>query len=52
MLSSMEGEPPPMLGRRIVVYGGGNTVMNAARTAKRLGAADALVIRYALRPSW
>ena len=27
----------PKLGRRVVVYGGGNTAMDAARTAKRLG---------------
>src|SRR5581483_2594885 len=35
---------PPMLGRRVVVYGGGNTALDAARTAKRLGATDALVV--------
>ncbi|MDR1295350.1 MAG: NAD(P)-binding protein [Bifidobacteriaceae bacterium] len=34
----------PMLGRRVVVYGGGNTAMDAARTAVRLGAEDAVVI--------
>jgi NADPH-dependent glutamate synthase beta subunit-like oxidoreductase len=34
----------PLLGRRIVVYGGGNTAMDAARTAKRLGADEALII--------
>ena len=28
---------PPQLGRRVAVYGGGNTAMDAARTAKRLG---------------
>src|SRR6516165_3642104 len=28
----------PRLGRRVVVYGGGNTAMDAARTARRLGA--------------
>ena len=32
----MEGEEKPQLGRRVVVYGGGNTAMDAARTAKRL----------------
>ena len=32
---------PPLLGRRVVVYGGGNTAMDAARTAKRLGASEA-----------
>ena len=34
----------PRLGRRVVVYGGGNTAMDAARTAKRLGANEALII--------
>ncbi|HEU5184656.1 MAG TPA: NAD(P)-binding protein [Gemmatimonadaceae bacterium] len=34
----------PRLGRRVVVYGGGNTAMDAARTAKRLGAEEALII--------
>jgi NADPH-dependent glutamate synthase beta subunit-like oxidoreductase len=38
-----EGEPP-RLGRRVVVYGGGNTAMDAARTAKRLGAAETLIV--------
>ncbi|MGE5828030.1 MAG: NAD(P)-binding protein [Micromonosporaceae bacterium] len=34
----------PRLGRRVVVYGGGNTAMDVARTARRLGATDALVV--------
>jgi NADPH-dependent glutamate synthase beta subunit-like oxidoreductase len=34
----------PRLGRRVVIYGGGNTAMDAARTAKRLGAEEALII--------
>ncbi|MEI2716203.1 MAG: FAD-dependent oxidoreductase [Candidatus Nanopelagicales bacterium] len=34
----------PLLGRRVVVYGGGNTAMDAARTAKRLGADEAIVV--------
>ena len=38
LLQSMEGEERPLLGRRVVVYGGGNTAMDVARTAKRLGA--------------
>ena len=38
-----EGEPP-MLGRRVVVYGGRNTALDAARTAKRLGASEAIVV--------
>ena len=35
---------PPMLGRRVVVYGGGNTALDAARTARRLGAYEAIVV--------
>ena len=34
----------PRLGRRVVIYGGGNTAMDAARTAKRLGATEALIV--------
>jgi NADPH-dependent glutamate synthase beta subunit-like oxidoreductase len=34
----------PTLGRRVAIYGGGNTAMDAARTAKRLGAEEALII--------
>jgi NADPH-dependent glutamate synthase beta subunit-like oxidoreductase len=34
----------PSLGRRVAIYGGGNTAMDAARTAKRLGAEEALII--------
>lgn len=34
----------PQLGRRVVVYGGGNTAMDAARTLKRLGADDTIVV--------
>ncbi len=44
VLESMEGKEKPLLGRRVVVYGGGNTAMDAARTAKRLGATDAVVV--------
>ena len=44
MLRGMEDTEPPMLGRRVVVYGGGNTAMDAARTARRLGATDAVVV--------
>lgn len=35
---------PPELGRRVVVYGGGNTAVDTARTARRLGATDAVVV--------
>ena len=34
----------PKLGRRVAIYGGGNTAMDAARTARRLGAEEALII--------
>ncbi len=34
----------PVIGRRVAVYGGGNTAMDAARTARRLGADDALIV--------
>jgi 2-oxoacid:acceptor oxidoreductase delta subunit (pyruvate/2-ketoisovalerate family) len=44
LLRSMEGEEKPLLGRRVVVYGGGNTAMDAARTAKRLGASESIVV--------
>ncbi len=44
VLHSMEGEEKPLLGRRVAVYGGGNTAMDVARTAKRLGATDAVVV--------
>ncbi len=44
VLHAMEGEDKPMLGRRVAVYGGGNTAMDAARTARRLGATDAVVV--------
>ena len=33
-----------MLGRRVVVYGGGNTALDVARTAKRLGATEAIIV--------
>jgi 2-oxoacid:acceptor oxidoreductase delta subunit (pyruvate/2-ketoisovalerate family) len=44
VLRSMEGEEAPMLGRRVVVYGGGNTAIDVARTAKRLGATEAIIV--------
>ncbi len=44
VLHDMEDETAPMLGRRVVVYGGGNTAMDVARTAKRLGAEEAIIV--------
>lgn len=44
VLRSMEGEAPPLLGRRVVVYGGGNTALDVARTARRLGATEAVIV--------
>jgi len=45
VLRSMEdaGEKP-MLGRRVAVYGGGNTAFDVARTARRLGATEAVIV--------
>ena len=45
-LRDMEtGDAPLKLGRRVVVYGGGNTAVDVARTAKRLGAEPVIVYR-------
>ena len=44
VLRGMEGEEKPLLGRRVVVYGGGNTALDVARTAKRLGATEAIIV--------
>jgi NADPH-dependent glutamate synthase beta subunit-like oxidoreductase len=45
VLRSMEGEDKPMLGRRVVVYGGGNTAIDVARSVKRMGAEPIIVYR-------
>ena len=37
------GQPMDLTGRRVVVVGGGNVAMDAARTARRLGAASVTV---------
>jgi len=45
-LHGMEtGDAPLQLGRRVVVYGGGNTAVDVARTARRLGAEPVIVYR-------
>jgi NADPH-dependent glutamate synthase beta subunit-like oxidoreductase len=43
-LSSANEGDRPKIGRRVAIYGGGNTAMDAARTAKRLGAVEAIII--------
>jgi len=44
LLHNVKAGEQPRLGRRVVIYGGGNTAMDAARTAKRLGAEEALIV--------
>ncbi|MGA8968702.1 MAG: NAD(P)-binding protein [Pseudolabrys sp.] len=44
VLRSMEGQEKPLFGRRVVVYGGGNTALDVARTAKRMGATEAIIV--------
>ena len=44
LLHDVETGATPQLGRHVIVYGGGNTALDAARTAKRLGAKDALIV--------
>jgi NADPH-dependent glutamate synthase beta subunit-like oxidoreductase len=43
-LRSVASGDRPVIGRRVAVYGGGNTAMDAARVARRLGANDALIV--------
>lgn len=44
VLQDVETGGKPLLGRRVVVYGGGNTAIDMARTAKRLGAEEAVIV--------
>jgi glutamate synthase (NADPH/NADH) small chain len=39
-----DSDTPVLHGQRVVVVGGGNVAMDAVRTAKRLGAADAVIV--------
>ncbi len=43
-LRSVASGERPVIGRRVAVYGGGDTAMDAARVARRLGADDALIV--------
>lgn len=45
VLRDMAEDEKPMLGRRVVVYGGGNTAMDVARTMRRMGAEPLVVYR-------
>ncbi len=44
-LRDVEGGEKPKLGRRVAVYGGGNTAMDTARTVKRLGYEPLIIYR-------
>jgi NADPH-dependent glutamate synthase beta subunit-like oxidoreductase len=44
LLHEVETGSAPRLGRRVIVYGGGNTAMDAARMARRLGAEETLIV--------
>ena len=43
-LRSVASGERPAIGRRVAVYGGGNTAMDAARVARRLGADEAMIV--------
>ncbi|MGD7731914.1 NAD(P)-binding protein [Propionibacteriaceae bacterium G57] len=43
-LRTVAGGARPTIGRKVAIYGGGNTAMDAARTARRLGADEATII--------
>lgn len=43
-LKSVEQGEQVQLGRRVAIYGGGNTAMDAARVAKRMGVEEAMII--------
>lgn len=42
--SNPESDTPVSKGRKVVVIGGGNTAMDAVRTAKRIGAEEATIV--------
>ena len=44
LLHDNDAGTPPKLGRRVAIVGAGNTAMDAARTAKRLGADEAIIV--------
>jgi formate dehydrogenase beta subunit len=46
LLHRVESGDPPRLGRRVVIYGGGDTAIDAARTVRRLGADEPMIIYH------
>jgi NADPH-dependent glutamate synthase beta subunit-like oxidoreductase len=44
LLRSVASGERPLIGRRVAVYGGGDTAMDAARVARRLGAEETLIV--------
>ena len=44
VLHQVADDDPPLLGRRVAIYGGGDTAIDVARTARRLGATDAIIV--------
>jgi NADPH-dependent glutamate synthase beta subunit-like oxidoreductase len=46
LLRGVSAGERPRLGRRVVIYGGGNSAMDVARTAKRLGVEETLIIYH------
>ena len=46
MLRDIEEGRPPKVGRRVIVYGAGDTAMDVARSARRLGADEPLIVYH------
>jgi 2-oxoacid:acceptor oxidoreductase delta subunit (pyruvate/2-ketoisovalerate family) len=44
LLRSVADDDPIYVGRKVAVYGGGDTAFDAARTARRLGATEAVIV--------
>jgi len=44
LLQDVEAGAAPHIGRRVAVYGGGDTALDAARTAQRLGAEETCIV--------
>ena len=44
LLHDVETGEAPRLGRRVIIYGGGNTAIDAARTVRPLGAEEAIIV--------